>query len=66
MMASAHNTYVLAKDTNPDMVHSEWPNFQDFIEDLANGSIGDVQAGKDAPILDEVRPAQRHDIERLF
>ena len=66
MMTSAHNAYVMAKDTNPETVHSKWPNVQDFIEDLADGLIGDVAAGKDAPILHEPRAAHRHDMERLF
>ncbi|XP_052233052.1 uncharacterized protein LOC127845914 [Dreissena polymorpha] len=66
MMGSALNAYIIAKDSNPETVGREWPNIQDFVEDLADGLIGDYCAGKDAPILDTARPARVHTMERLF
>ncbi|KAH3849497.1 hypothetical protein DPMN_091900 [Dreissena polymorpha] len=66
MMGSALNSYIIAKDSNPEAVRREWPNFQDFVEDLADGLIGDFSASNDAPIVDTARPARVHTMERLF
>jgi len=48
-MAAVHNSYIIAKDTNPDVARREWPSFQNFVEDLAEGLIGDYQAERDPP-----------------
>ena len=55
MMASAHNAYVVAQDSNPDMVQSEWPNFQDFLEEIALSLIGESRTKCD-PVANP-RPA---------
>ncbi|KAH3734936.1 hypothetical protein DPMN_041396 [Dreissena polymorpha] len=62
MMGSALNTYIVAKESYPEAVRREWPNMQDFVQDLADGLIGDYAAGKDAPIFDTARPARVHTI----
>ena len=67
MMASAHNAYILAKDNNPEHAHDVWPNFQDFIEELAEDLIGDVRTRfRAAPVLNDARPARQHDIQKLY
>ena len=68
MMASAHNAYVVAQDSNPDMVQSEWPNFQDFLEEIALSLIGESRTKRD-PVANP-RPAPhgagKHDVRKLY
>ena len=66
MMVSAHNAYIVAKNSNSECVLKEWPSFQDFLEELADDLIGDCKAGRDAPNLNQPRPARRHDIEKMY
>jgi len=71
LMAAVHNAYVIAKDSNPEVVHKEWPNFQDFVEDLAEGLIDEYLNNRDdthrsAPQPNNVRPNQRHNFVKLF
>ena len=47
MMASAYNAYVVARDTNPEMVAAEWPNYQDFLEGIILWLVGDVRSQRD-------------------
>lgn len=65
-MTSAHNSYVVAKDSNPEVVNREWPNFQDFVEDLAEGLIDEHTNNRDRPVPNEVRQNQRHDFLKLY
>ncbi len=65
-MAAAFNGFVIAKDSNPEIAAKEWPNFQDFVEDLAEGLIGDTSAKREAPVPEHVRPAIRHDMKKIF
>ena len=58
MMAAAHNTYTVAKDSNPGYVNSEWPGFLDFLEDLAEDPVCDVTTVRAPPIIHSVRPTQ--------
>ena len=66
MMASAHNAYILAKDSNPQHAKDEWPHFQDFIEEIVEDLIGDVQAGRAAPDHNQPRPARQHDVRKMY
>lgn len=66
MMASAHNAYVIAKDSNPEVVSREWPNFQDFIEDLASGLIDDMTTPRAPPMHQEAQGQRRHTFVKLF
>ena len=34
-MVAVHNTYVVAKESQPDVTRVEWPVFQDFVDDVA-------------------------------
>ncbi len=66
-MAAAYNGYVIAKDSNPDIAAKEWPNFQDFIEDLAEGLIGETTAKREAPVpVAQPAPGNRHTIRNIF
>ena len=67
MMASAHNAYVVARDTNPDVVAAEWPNFQDFVEGIILSLVGDVRSRRDPASNPRPAPgAGRHDIVKLY
>ena len=69
MMASAHNAYVVARDTNPEMVASEWPNFQDFVEGVGDilSLVGDVRSRRDPSANPRPAPgAGRLDIVKLY
>ena len=67
MMASAHNAYVVARDTNPEMVESEWPNFQDFLEEIILWLVGDIRSRRDPAANPRPVPgAGRHDIVKMY
>ena len=66
MMASVHNAYIIAKDVDPVFIKKEYPNFQEFVEEVAEGLIGDVRTKRDAPQGGDARPARRHDMEKMF
>ena len=66
LVASVHNSFIVAKDIYPERMKVEYPNFQDYIEDLIHELIGDIKAGRDAPVRNEGRAARRHDVERIF
>ena len=44
MMASAYNTYVVARDTHPETVEAEWPNCQDFLDQSVLWLAGEVRS----------------------
>lgn len=66
MMAAAHNSYVLAKDTNPEYVLEEWPTYQEFLEDLATGLIDEHVNNRDPPCNTDIQQGPRHDFLKLF
>ena len=66
MMASAHNSYIVAKDTHPAVARERWPRFQDFIEELVEDLIGDTRARREPPRVDCGGRATAHDIVKLF
>ncbi|KAK3797067.1 hypothetical protein RRG08_065833 [Elysia crispata] len=43
-------------DSNPGYVNSEWPGFQDFLEDLAEDLVCHVTAVRAPPIIHSSRP----------
>lgn len=59
-MSAAYNAFVIAKDTHPEKVQREWPQFQDFLEDLADGLIGDTSSARDQPLQAIPVPGNRH------
>ncbi|KAL4240265.1 hypothetical protein ACF0H5_001059 [Mactra antiquata] len=70
-MTTAYNAYVLAKESNPNVVQREWPQFQDFLEDLAEDLIGDYSSSRDTPLINltnqPVLPPSRHKlITKMF
>ncbi|KAK2190175.1 hypothetical protein NP493_87g02016 [Ridgeia piscesae] len=67
MMASAYNAYVVARDTNPEMVATEWPNFQDFLEEIVLWLVGEVRSRRDPAANPRPAPgAGRHDIVKMY
>ena len=42
LMASSYNSYVLARESNPEEVLERYPNYQDYFEDLPLELIGDT------------------------
>ena len=67
MMASAYNAYVVARDTNPEIVEAEWPNFQDFLEQIILWLIGEVRSRRDPAANPRPAPgAGRHDIVKMY
>ncbi|MEW8548513.1 MAG: transposase, partial [Candidatus Thiodiazotropha sp.] len=67
LMACAHNAYIIASDSNPDVVKSEWPNFQDFIEELAEGLIGNYSSSKrEVPNQNVARAGVVHEVKNLY
>lgn len=62
-IACAYNAYVLAKDCNPEKVRHEWPQFQDFLEDLAEGLIGSFSTQRAPPLQPVPFPGNRHVIK---
>ncbi|XP_061186542.1 piggyBac transposable element-derived protein 4-like [Saccostrea echinata] len=68
LMASAHNAYIVAKDTHPEIAREKWPGFQDFIEDIVEDLIGDTRARREPPKVDCGGRATAHDINivKLF
>ena len=66
-MVAVHNSYVVAKDSHPDIVQQRWPALQDFIEDLAMDLIGEVRAARAAPVVAvPQRAGALHEIVLLF
>lgn len=65
-MAAAHNSYIIAKDSNEEYVNKEWPTFQEFLEDLATGLIDEHVNNRDPPAPREVRQGQQHTFVKLF
>lgn len=59
-MAAAHNAYLIAKDVQPQIVAREWPQFQDFLEDLADNLIGDFSSSRNTPLQPIPNPSNRH------
>ncbi|KAK2182827.1 hypothetical protein NP493_334g00007 [Ridgeia piscesae] len=67
MMASAYNAYVVARDTSPEMVATEWPNFQDFPEEIVLWLVGEVRSRRDPAANPRPAPgAGRHDIVKMY
>ncbi|KAK2183987.1 hypothetical protein NP493_288g03005 [Ridgeia piscesae] len=67
MMASAYNAYVVARDTSPEMVATEWPNFQDFLEEIVLWLVGEVRSRRDPAANPRPAPgAGRHDIVKMY
>lgn len=66
LMACAHNSYIIARDSNPDRVKSEWPNFQDFIEELFEGLIGNYSSKRAAPNQNVARAGAAHEVKNLY
>ncbi|GFO38733.1 PiggyBac transposable element-derived protein 4-like [Plakobranchus ocellatus] len=56
LMASAHNAYVVAKDSNAEFAAKHWPGFQDFLEDLAEDLVANLTTTRAPPILHVARP----------
>ena len=50
LSVSMHNAYIVAKASHADIVASEWPNFQDFVEDLGLGLVGTYRSRRHAPV----------------
>ena len=66
-MVSVHNAYIVAKDCNEEEAADRWPQFQDFIEDLALELIGNVRAKKAPPTVHmPERGAALHEIQKLY
>ena len=66
MMASAYNVYVVARDTNPEMVATEWLNFQDFLEEIVLWLVGEVRSRRDPALNPRPAPcAGRHNIVKM-
>ena len=66
MMVSAHNAYIIAKDTHPDTIKDWWPNFQDFIEEIVSDLIGDTRATREPTKVDCNSRATVHTITKLL
>ena len=66
LVVAAHNAYIIAKDSNPEVAKREWPNLQDFVEDLAEGLIGDFTPSRAAPNQNVPRNAGLHTIINLY
>ena len=47
-MANSYNSYVLARESNPEEVLEQFPNYQDYFEDLALELIGDTVTAREA------------------
>ncbi|XP_052818115.1 piggyBac transposable element-derived protein 4-like [Mya arenaria] len=70
-MSAAHNAYIIARDSNPEVIQREWPQFQDFVEDLAEDLIGNYKASRAAPLTNIENlppvPREQHEIKsKLF
>ena len=65
-MASAHNAYVIANDSYPEVMAHEWPGFQDFIEDLALGLTGDISTKRNPPNPNVVQPDIVHEVRNMY
>ncbi|GFN93418.1 hypothetical protein PoB_001992400 [Plakobranchus ocellatus] len=50
-MASAHDAYVVAKDTNAEFAAKHWPGFQDLLEDLAQDFVANLTTTQAPQIL---------------
>lgn len=61
-MVSAFNAYVIAKDLHPETVKREWPQLQDFIEELADSLIGEFTSQRSVPLQQVPMPGNRHQI----
>ena len=43
MVASAHNSYILAKDSDYAETKAKYPTFKTFIEEMAEGLVGNTR-----------------------
>ena len=66
LQVSVYNSYIFAWDANPEMMESKYQDFQMFLEDVAEGLVGDYRAKREAPGANQVRPIQDHQIEILY
>jgi hypothetical protein len=66
MMVSAHNSYIIAKDTHPEIAKIRWPNFQDFLEEIVEDLVGDTRSSREAPKVDVGGRATEHTITKRF
>ena len=68
-MTTAHNSYVIAKDLHPEVARDNWPRFQDFLEDLAEGLISNYTAARAPPRQAnplQRRPVLQHELQNLY
>lgn len=66
MMVSAHNGYIVAKDTHPEIAKDRWPNFQDFVEEIVEDLIGDTRSSREPPRVDCGGQGTEHSITKMF
>ena len=57
-MVAVHNAYIVAKESNPAEAATQWPVFQDFVEDLSLELIGDVRSARAAPPCTSTSPSR--------
>lgn len=67
LSVSIFNAYIVAKACHPDVVAREWPNLQDFVEDLATDLVGEYRSRRHAPVPPAPLRAQSvHNVVKLY
>ena len=66
-MVAVHNSYIVAKESNPVESAAQWPVFQDFVEDLSLELIGDVRSARAAPLVPAPQRATAlHEVVKMY
>jgi hypothetical protein len=66
-MVAVHNAYIVAKDSNPEEAYKQWPQFQDFVEDLAIDLIGSTRTSRAPPTAPmPERGAALHEVVKMY
>ena len=66
MVASVHNSYIIAKDCHYAETKAKYPTFKTFVEDMAEGLVGKTRVDCAAPLENRGRLIAHHDIEKIY
>ena len=66
LSVSTYNSFILAKQSHPQVVAQRFGGYQDFLELLAEGLIGDYRAGREAPVAHAPLRRTNHAFDKIY
>ena len=66
LSVSTYNSFILAKQSHPQVVAQRFGGYQDFLELLAEGLIGDYRAGREAPVAPAPLRRTNHAFDKIY